>query len=335
MAQFPPGYLFATNAITPVAAGRIISSWEALKTIKRIKSAKGDHSQEIDTRCTYIRNYGRAEIDTGAIHTPNDGQRAINIGDGRGQMEAHSLIRREMQPSVWKMIQEVSVTLHESRLFGVSSAAQATAICLKGYELGLGLTGSFEFIAVVQGKPTLSPRGALAIVLNSGLCGGLKIVETDTECSVWMRRKGEPPIEFTTSWSQADTEQAGLNKVGGAHVTYPKNMRRWRAVGFCIDVLFSDVCGGMKRADELGASVNADGDVIDAIVTDSANAQTSSAGAVPVVQPPPVPATVSLDELLQTYSAEEIIVANQGTIPGTDDELRYVATILAADHAHA
>jgi hypothetical protein len=47
--------------------------------------------------------------------------------------------------------------MHQARLFGVNNAEQAMAIMLKGYELGLGLTASFEFVQVVQGRPALSP----------------------------------------------------------------------------------------------------------------------------------------------------------------------------------
>jgi hypothetical protein len=32
-------------------------------------------------------------------------------------------------------------------------------------------------------------------------------------------------------------------------------MLRWRAIGFCADVVFPLLIGGMKRADELGAGI--------------------------------------------------------------------------------
>lgn len=65
---------------------------------------------------------------------------------------------KELTPSVWDMLKEIAPVMHVSRLFGVSSPEQATAIMLKGYELGLGVTSSFEFIHVIEGKPSLSPR---------------------------------------------------------------------------------------------------------------------------------------------------------------------------------
>ena len=44
---------------------------------------------------------------------------------------------KELTPSVWGMLKEIAPVMHVSRLFGVSSPEQATAIMLKGYELGL------------------------------------------------------------------------------------------------------------------------------------------------------------------------------------------------------
>ena len=84
-------------------------------------------------------------------------------------------IRPQLTPSVWQMIESVAPALHQSRLFGVTSPDQAKAIMLKGYELGLSLTASFEFVQVVMGKPAITPRGALAMILNSPLCAGVKI----------------------------------------------------------------------------------------------------------------------------------------------------------------
>jgi hypothetical protein len=70
--------------------------------------------------------------------------------------------QRELTPQVWQMISQMAPVMWKSRLFGVVSQEAAAAIMLKGYELGLSVTASFEFIHVIQGKPGLSPRGALA-----------------------------------------------------------------------------------------------------------------------------------------------------------------------------
>src|SRR3990167_3398040 len=74
---------------------------------------------------------------------------------------------RELTPAIWHMIEIMSPVMHKAHLFGVTSPEQAAAIMLKGYELGLSVTASFEFVQVIQGKPSLSPRGAMAILLSS------------------------------------------------------------------------------------------------------------------------------------------------------------------------
>jgi hypothetical protein len=247
---------------------------------------------------------------------------------GENVSETKAVATRQVTAADWQVIQTISPTIHLSRLFGVGSAEQAAVIALTGHELGLGLAASFSFIQVVQGKPTLSPRGALALVMNSGLLAGLKTTETEDACTVWMKRRGDPELEYEFTWTQADSERAGLVKVGdkgpGAHITYPKLMRKWRAIGFCIDYLFSDVCAGMKRADEFGATVNDKGDVIE-----------GEWAPMPTVEVQPVPTapkpTVTLNELVDRYGAEVVMQAANG-IPSTDEEVQEVARKLEAEH---
>jgi hypothetical protein len=97
-------------------------------------------------------------------------------------------------------------------------------------------------------------------------------------------------------------------------------MLRWRCIGFVIDVLFPDVCGGLKRADEFGATVDEEGNIVEGTWTPAAPAQPD----------PPAAPTVTLDDLLSHYSPEEIMAANDGRIPGTDEEVAAVAARLAA-----
>lgn len=157
----------------------------------------------------------------------------------------------------WHLIAQIAPAAHSSRLFGVSSPEQAMIIMAKGHELGMPITAAFEFIQVIQGRPALSPRGALALVLASGLLEDLKIDEQPGRCTVMMKRYGVPPYALT--WTIDDAKQAGVVKADSAWASYQANMLRWRAIGFVIDVLFSDVCGGLKRADEFGAAMGEDG----------------------------------------------------------------------------
>lgn len=241
-------------------------------------------------------------------------------------------VRPQLTPNVWQMIERVAPAMHIARLFKTGSPEQAMAIMLKGYELGLGLTASFEFVQVVEGRPALSPRGMLALIQTHPECAGIKIEDIkDAEgkpqaCRVTMKRKNG--FEYTVEWSMADAERAGVVKPGGGWSTYPANMLRWRAIGFCADVVFGDVIGGLKRADELGADLTPDGDVIEGSWSDlpPAPVQPVQQGAVT----PSVAAAPTLAELTERYGPAAIMGANDGKIPGSDDELRAVAEKLAA-----
>ena len=241
-------------------------------------------------------------------------------------------VRPQLTPNVWQMIERVAPAMHIARLFKTGSPEQAMAIMLKGYELGLGLTASFEFVQVVEGRPALSPRGMLALIQTHPECAGIKIEDIkDAEgkpqaCRVTMKRKNG--FEYTIEWSMADAERAGVVKPGGGWSTYPANMLRWRAIGFCADVVFGDVIGGLKRADELGADLTPDGDVIEGSWSDlpPAPVQHVQQGAVT----PSIAAAPTLAELTDRYGPAAIMGANDGKIPGSDDELRAVAEKLAA-----
>src|SRR5579885_1989766 len=226
--------------------------------------------------------------------------------------ESTALVKRQLTPDVWSMIWSIAPVIHESRLFGTYSKEQAAAIMLTAYELGLPLTTGFQVIHIIQGKPSLSPRGALALIQQSGQLEAMKITESADACTVWMRRKSG--IEYTATFTMDDARRAGLIKPDSGWTKYPANMLRARAIGFCADVVFPDVLGGLKRADEFDADVDDAGNVVETSWTTVTPATTDKAP--------------TLDELLATYSAEEIVAANGGRIPATDDQLAHVAATL-------
>ena len=168
-------------------------------------------------------------------------------------------------PQVWEIIKNVAPVATASRMFGVTEQ-QAAVVMLKGHELGLGLASAFEFIHVIDSKPSISPKGALALIHQSGELTHLEIHDlTDkdgvpTRCKVTMKRKNG--FEYTTEYSMADAQRAGVVKDKSGWEKYPANMLRWRAVGYCADVVFPDVVGGLYRPEELGAEVDAEGEPV-------------------------------------------------------------------------
>ena len=234
-----------------------------------------------------------------------------------------------LTPATWQMIEAIAPAMHAARFFGVSNPEQAMAIMLKGYELGLGLTASFEFIyAITAGgktKVALSPRGALALIQQSPLCARLEIVDAPGACTVTMERTNG--FSYTLTWTMADAQQAGLVKQGGGWEKYPANMLRWRAVGFCADVVFPDVIGGMKKTDELGADLTQDGDTIIDTTWDVAPSQMA-----PIPQEKktePQSEFTTIEALMELWTPEQIMEANDGKVPATSKECLAVAEVLS------
>lgn len=229
---------------------------------------------------------------------------------------------RKLTPDVVTMVRELAPIFKESRLFGVATDSQAASICLKGYELGLSLTASFEYIVVIENKPSLVPRGALALILNSPLLAGLEIKDESDDkglpvaCTVTMKRNNG--FSYTARFTMEDAKRAGLVKPNSGWERYPAQMLKWRCVGFAADVVFPDVIGGLKRADELGADINANGDVIEGSWKQVGS---QPAPAVSVSQPK----AISLSDLTARYSPDEIMQANSGKIPASNEEIAAVA----------
>jgi len=226
---------------------------------------------------------------------------------------------RQLTPTVWQTIQAVAPSMHQSRLFGVTNPEQACVIMLKGFELGLGLAASFEFVQVVMGKPALSPKGALALIHRSGELAGMKIEDKPDSCTVTMKRKGG--FEYTLTYTLEDAKRAGLVKPGSAWEAYGPNMLRWRCIGFVADVVFPDILGGLKRADEFGAAIDVAGNVVEGEWT------------VPEPPEPPKYTGPTLDQLVERYGADQVLAAAGGKIPGTSEEVAAVAATLVARNA--
>jgi hypothetical protein len=248
------------------------------------------------------------------------------------QAESILMANREMSMGVWHMINTVANDVYRSRLFPVSSPQQAAAIMLKGYEIGLGLMASFEFVQVVKGHVGLSPKGALALLHNSPRITKIKLVRlTDEhnkfigyECTM-ARDNG---FSHTEQWTLEDARTAGLLKPDSNWEKYPENMCKWRAIGFTADIVAPDVTAGMVdfmiRPEQFGVALDNEGNIIEG---ETKIVETQTVQTVTKEPSVTIP-SVTLNELLDQYSAEAILQANGGTIPGTSEELERVANTL-------
>jgi hypothetical protein len=228
--------------------------------------------------------------------------------------------------------------MYGARFFGCSNAEQAAAIMIKGQELGFQMSAAFEYIHIILGKVSLSPRGALALIHQHSDLIEVKIEESnDKQCTVWMRRK-DSGFEFRRTFTIDEAEKAGLVKPDSGWEKWRTNMLMWRCVGFVADVVCPDLVGGMKRSDELGANIDAAGDVIEGQYTvQTPTPQEAAPTAQPIIEVSPVSAEtatipIDLGTLVSTYGPEKVMAACNGCIPGTDEEVAAAAAVLAASN---
>jgi hypothetical protein len=140
----------------------------------------------------------------------------------------------------------------------INSKEKAVAVMMMGRELGIEPMQSFQGIDIIEGRPAVRPQLRLALAKRSGLMENFSISFSPdgTSCTVTGNRKGDKP--HTVTFGKADADKAGLT---GKYnwKNYPKNMLQWRAVGYWLDAVMPDVCGGYYSADELGAVTDAEG----------------------------------------------------------------------------
>jgi len=177
------------------------------------------------------------------------------------------------------------------------------------------MTASFDFIQVIQGKPSVNPRGCMALLLSNSLVKNVEIKRLEKsgifygyECTM-TRVTG---FTHTSKFTLDDAQRAQLVKPDSGWAKYPENMCLWRAVGFAADVVFPDVTAGMttlmKAPEMYGVALTEGGDVIDA-----------------------TPTTVNTDplqELITEFGAEAVMQAHGG-IPTTPEEIEKVRAKLS------
>lgn len=222
---------------------------------------------------------------------------------------------REINPSIWNMIKEISHVVY--RGYGFSHPDNAAAVMLKGYEVGFGIAASIEFIQSIAGKPpTVSPKGAMALLHTSPLIKRIEINRLTDKGGAFVgyscTMERNTGFAHTSQFTMEDAKRAGLVKPDSGWMKYPENMCLWRAIGFAADVVAPDVTAGMtalmKMPEAYGVALTESGDVVDAPTFDSA-----------------------LSDLEKEFGAEKIYNV-YGTIPQTFEQIAEVRKTLYANN---
>lgn len=153
-----------------------------------------------------------------------------------------------------------------------AQAAQAVVKILAGQELGFGPFASMTGIHIIQGRPAIGANLMAAAVKASGRYNYRVIEMTDETCELAFY-EGKEKIG-SSRFTMSDARKAGTKNLD----KFPRNMLFSRAISNGVRWYCPDVFAGAPTytPEELGADVNADGEVITVTPT--------------VVQPAPAPA---------------------------------------------
>lgn len=163
----------------------------------------------------------------------------------------------------WAELQELSATLSQSSLVPAVYRKQPNNIvfaAIAGQELGWGVTTAMRFVHIIEGKPTISPEGMLALIRRSGH----SVTGSSNNTMATVRgRRADNGDEMEVSFTIADAVRAKLDKKDNWKM-YPDAMLWARAVAVLARRLFSDVFLGVAYVpDEMGAVTNERGEPIE------------------------------------------------------------------------
>ena len=246
--------------------------------------------------------------------------------ENKEQYQIRALVPlRTPTPVVWDLILSIGQTAHQARTLGVNTANEAAIKMLVAYEHGIPLTSALSTVYVIDNKPCLAPVLMWAKILahpdfdsyqekrleqNGGAFAGWEIT---------LKRKSG--LQATRRFTLAQAEQIitrGKRLIDKDNwQNYPEDVCYWRTIERAIKVVFGDVAQGLYGADELGADITPDGNIIEAetwtISTATANTKFST-----------------LEALMEQWTPDQIMEANEGRIPGTMEECQQVAEKLEA-----
>ncbi len=142
---------------------------------------------------------------------------------------------REEYELLWQLAERVARSAYYGRL----SRDQAFLLMAYGRELGLAPLTALDLLHVINGRPALSPRGALALLHRSPAIRSVELERlTDgngqfTGYRATITRNNG--ASYDAEWTLADAERAGLLR-NPQWRQYPEQMCLWRALGRAADM---------------------------------------------------------------------------------------------------
>lgn len=145
------------------------------------------------------------------------------------------------------------------------------------HNLGIPFLQGMQYIAVVNGKPSMYGDGALAVVMASGLVEDFNeqvVAAQDGKlCAICTVKRRGIASPFVRQFTQRDAEVAFLWNKQGPWKQYPKRMLQMRARAYALRDAFPDVLSGMGIAEEqqdVADSIAAPGAAVSATAQEAA-----------------------------------------------------------------
>jgi hypothetical protein len=159
----------------------------------------------------------------------------------------------------WKMAKDQASMLIQTGFLpqAIDSVPKAVAVMMKGRELGVPPMYALGNIHIINQKPSLSAELMLALVQRDYGADRMWVASTsNTECRVeWIQHGTVRSYTFTIQ----DAQNAKIT--GNAMwVKYPAAMLRARAISAACRMAFPASIAGMYTPEELGGTVEVDGD---------------------------------------------------------------------------
>ena len=219
--------------------------------------------------------------------------------------------------------QTVAKLFADSGMFSdAKGAAQCFVKIMAGAELGLPPFTAMNAFHVIQGKPTMAANTIAARLKASGKYNYRIVEKTGERCIVDFYEAGEKV--HTETWDTKRAIKAGVKNLD----RFPEAMLFARAITAGARAVAPDVVGQFYTPDELGADVDADGNVIPSANEPQQHPQ-MDAPAQPIEYMPMRAADRAIvSSLLDMLPAIEALAPNRNNAAAVDDAKATVKNFL-------
>lgn len=159
-----------------------------------------------------------------------------------------------LEPANFGELKALAAHAAQSQFFGAKNESQALMLMMAGRDLGLSYTQALRVFHVIEGKPTLSADGMVAVCIQSGACEYFRVDGDDTAATATTRRRGQP--EQSCTFSLDDAKRAGLLGKGNWS-KYPGRMLKARAKANLARDVYPELLAGLCDPDEMSTERSA------------------------------------------------------------------------------